>query len=505
MIKANLPNGGLAPFKRMFAQRWEPSTAPVLVVGDVMLDLYVMGSVDRVSPEAPIPVLRQSSVRMVPGGAANVAANVVSLGGYVHLLACAGGDQDQQRLEKCLLDAGVSFDFVVDGSRPTTVKTRFMAGHHQLLRLDCEEIAPLSESMEAELLTRLERKLRPGGVLVLSDYSKGLLTDRVLVSSIDLARSRNATVLVDPKRRDFTLYKGASYIKPNRSELGAATGLPTSTDTEVEAAASVAARLTSAALLVTRADQGMSLVSPSDEVTHMPTHAQEVFDVSGAGDTVMAAFALGLCSGWTDKEAMLFANIAAGISVSKIGTAAVTRDELIGEHRRLCEGEATRGVVASAEDALRIRKLWKRQGLTVGFTNGCFDLLHMGHITLLREASRKCDRLIVGLNSDASVRALKGASRPIQSEVDRASILGALEAVSLVVVFSEDTPAELIADLIPDVLVKGADYRIDQIVGADTVLQSGGQVFTVDLVPGRSTTQLIERGDRQLLRSSQTD
>ena len=483
------------------ATHWEPSAAPILIVGDAMLDLYVTGSVERVSPEAPVPVLKQIAIKEVVGGAANVAANVVSLGGQATLLACAGGDQYQEILEKLLRAAGVSCDFIVDRSRPTTVKTRFMAGQHQLLRLDCEEVVALTQGVEDELLARIDSQLLSNGVLVLSDYNKGLLTDRVLRTSIDLALSRSAMVLIDPKRHDFSYYRGATYIKPNRTELSAATGLSTSTDEEVMAAALEAVRLTSATLLVTRAEQGMSLARPSGEIIHLPTHAHEVFDVSGAGDTVLAAFTLGLRSGLNDANAMTFANIAGGIAVAKSGTATVSRHELLAEHRRLSEADLTRGMSVSLQEAVRLRKGWKQDGLVVGFTNGCFDLLHSGHVTLLLEASRKCDRLIVGLNSDASVRRLKGPSRPIQSEVDRAMLLGALEAVSLVIVFEEDTPQVIIDELVPDILMKGGDYQVDQIVGAATVLESGGQVVTVDLVPGRSTTRIVALTEKQRLSS----
>jgi D-beta-D-heptose 7-phosphate kinase/D-beta-D-heptose 1-phosphate adenosyltransferase len=457
-----------------------------------MLDLYVTGVVDRISPEAPIPVLKQVAVREVPGGAANVAANVVSLGGRAHLLASAGTDHNQVKLAKLLSELGINCDFVQDESRPTTVKTRFMANQHQLLRLDCEDASPLGMATEDALLSQIRDRLETGGVLVLSDYGKGLLTDRVLASAIEIARSLNAVVIVDPKRRNFARYAGAHYIKPNRSELAIATGLPTSSDAEVAAAALKMARLTGASLLVTRAEHGMSLVRPSGEVHHLLTHAREVYDVSGAGDTAIAAFALGLRSGYTDRKAMLLANIAAGIAVSKVGTTAVSRDELVAEIQRASQGEITRGMLVSAAKASEVRSLWKQVGLTVGFTNGCFDLLHPGHIKLLQEAAQQCDRLIVGLNSDASVRRLKGHSRPVQSANDRAAVLGALEAVSLVVVFDEDTPRDLISNLAPDVLVKGADYSIDEIVGADTVLSAGGRVLTVDLVPGRSTSHLIK-------------
>lgn len=473
-------------------QHWAPNLTPVVVVGDVMLDIYVTGSVDRVSPEAPIPVLRQQMVREVPGGAANVAANIVSLGGAAFLIACTGGDENQRRLEGTLKKANVAYEFVEDPLRPTTVKTRFVAGQHQLLRLDLEETAALEAKIEGKLIAAMERNLQEGGTLILSDYAKGLLTDHVLSQAIELAKSRNVRVLVDPKRQNFKSYRGVHYIKPNRSELSNATGLPTSTDAEVAEAARAIVQWTSASLLVTRAEHGMSLANADGEIFHLPTHAHEVFDVSGAGDTVMAAFALGLHSGRDDKEAMSFANIAAGISVSKSGTAIVSREEVVAEQHRIANSDFRRGMLVACDEAVRIREAWRREGLTVGFTNGCFDLLHAGHIKLVREAAQKCDKLIIGLNSDASVRRLKGPNRPMQTDADRAELLGAFEAVSLVVIFSEDTPLNLIRELTPDVLIKGADYRLEQIVGADAVLGNGGRVVTVELLPNRSTTRLIE-------------
>jgi len=482
----------------------QPELAPVLVVGDVMLDVYVAGSVDRVSPEAPIPVLRQSARRTVPGGAANVAANIAGLGGQAKLLACAGDDEERTQLERLLLDAGVACEFVVDGSRPTTVKTRFMANQHQLLRVDRENLAPLSAGVEDALIDRIEHQLQAGGVLILSDYNKGVLTDRILSRSIELARSRGALVLIDPKRGDFRCYRGASYIKPNRTELANAAGRSTLSDSDIAAAALEMVKLTGASLLVTRAEQGMSLASAAGGIVHMATHAREVYDVSGAGDTAMAAFAVGLHSGWSETDAMLFANIAAGIAVSKVGTSAITRKEVLAEYRRLSQDQVKRGTLVSRTDAMQLRNSWKYEGLKVGFTNGCFDLLHPGHIKVLQEAAKHCDRLIVGLNSDSSVRRLKGISRPVQGEADRAAVLGALEAVSLVVIFSEDTPRELIDELRPDVLVKGADYKIDQIVGADLVLGAGGKVLAVDLLDGRSTTNLIRRSGAEWASASPT-
>jgi D-beta-D-heptose 7-phosphate kinase/D-beta-D-heptose 1-phosphate adenosyltransferase len=480
-------------FRHHLTHPWAPAGATALVIGDSMLDVYVFGAVDRISPEAPVPVVRQQDIRETAGGAANVAVNAVGLGGAAHLIACVGSDHEGQRLEAVLKGARVTCDLVRTAAKPTTVKTRFATGQHQLLRLDREDASAIARADEDAVLAAVAMRLEGCRVVVMSDYNKGMLTDRVLAGVIALAKARGVPVIVDPKRRDFTAYRGATYLKPNRAELHLATGLPVATDADIERAGTVAAAAADSAILVTRSEAGMSLVRSDGTAHHMPTHAQRVYDVTGAGDTVIAAFALGLASHRSADEAMAFANLAGGIAVSKPGTAIVLEDEVEAERSLLADDEVVpKGGLVSAETAARLRRIWKRQGLMVGFTNGCFDLLHPGHVTLLKGAAQACDRLIVGLNSDASVHRLKGPTRPVQSEDARAAVLGAIGHVNLVVVFGEDTPVGLIELLQPDLLVKGADYMIDQIVGADIVQKAGGRVMTVDLVPGQSTTRLIE-------------
>jgi D-beta-D-heptose 7-phosphate kinase / D-beta-D-heptose 1-phosphate adenosyltransferase len=482
-------------FRHHLTHPWAPNGAPVLVVGDSMLDVYVLGAVDRISPEAPVPVIRQQGIRETAGGAANVAVNVVGLGGTAHLVACVGADGEAQRLDAVLGAAGVSFDLVRTPAKPTTVKTRFATGQHQLLRLDREDPSTIGGDCEDAVLAAVATQIDRCRVVVMSDYNKGMLTDRVLAGVISLARAAGVPVIVDPKRRDFTAYRGATYLKPNRTELHVATGLPVATDADVERAGTVAAAIADASILVTRSEAGMSLVRPDGTAHHMPTHAQRVYDVTGAGDTVIAAFALGLASHRSADEAMAFANLAGGIAVSKPGTAIVQADEVEAERSMLADDDVVpKGGLVSAETAVRLRRIWKRQGLVVGFTNGCFDLLHPGHVTLLQGAAQACDRLIVGLNGDASVRRLKGAGRPVQAEEARASVLGAIGHVNLVVLFKQDTPVELIELLQPDLLVKGADYKVEEIVGAEIVQKAGGRVMTVGLVPGQSTTRLIQSG-----------
>jgi D-beta-D-heptose 7-phosphate kinase/D-beta-D-heptose 1-phosphate adenosyltransferase len=482
-------------FRHHLTHPWSPAGAPVLVVGDSMLDVHVLGAVERISPEAPVPVVRQQDIRETAGGAANVALNLVGLGGNAHLIACVGADGEGQRLAAVLAAASVSFDLIPTPAKPTTVKTRFATGQHQLLRLDREDASPIAPDCEDAILAAVAQRIESCRVVVMSDYAKGMLPDRVLAGVISLGRARGVPVIVDPKRRDFAAYRGATFLKPNRAELHVATGLPVASDADIERAGAVAAAATDAGMLVTRSESGISLVQPDGTSRHMPTRAQRVYDVTGAGDTVIAAFALGLASHRTVDEAMAFANLAGGIAVSKPGTAIVQADELEAERSLLADDEAVpKGGLVTAETAARLRRIWKRQGLVVGFTNGCFDLLHPGHVSLLQGAAQACDRLIVGLNSDASARRLKGAGRPVQAEGARAAVLGAIGHVNLVVLFEQDTPIDLIEALQPDLLVKGADYAIELIVGADIVQKAGGRVMTVELVPGHSTTRLIENG-----------
>ena len=422
----DLPAGKshLVSFRHHLSKPWSPEGAPVLIVGDSMLDCYVSGVVDRISPEAPVPVIRQRETGETAGGAANVAMNVVGLGGSAHLVSCAGEDAEGSTLMALLAAAGITLGLVRTGARPTTVKTRFSVGPHQLLRLDREDTSTIPVRCEDEVLAAVAASIGRCRVVVVSDYGKGMLTDRVLGQIMALSRARGIPVIVDPKRRDLAAYHGATCLKPNRIELQAATGLPTGTDLEIERAASIVAASTAANVLVTRAEAGMSLVRPGGSSTHMPTHAQKVYDVTGAGDSVVAAFALALAQDRSAEEAMALANLAGGIAVAKPGTAIVLAEELEAERSLLGDDEvAGKGALVTAETAARVRRIWKRQGLVVGFTNGCFDLLHPGHVSLLREAARACDRLIVGLNSDASVRRLKGQGRPVQTETARGASL----------------------------------------------------------------------------------
>ncbi len=460
----------------------------VLVVGDFMVDSFVYGDLERISPEAPIPILRGQDQRQMLGGGGNVVANVVSLGANALPLTVIGDDNAGRDLKTMLAELGAAGDGVLTGEkRQTSQKTRFIAQRQQVLRFDQEDRAALELEDRGRLLEHLPALLDKADVVILSDYGKGVLGDGVAAEIIARCRAAGKRVLADPKGPDYSIYAGATAVTPNRSELSEASGMVLDSDADVEAAVR---KLVAAHgfdyVVATRSEDGMSVVGP-DFAHHVATPVLEVFDVSGAGDTVIASFALALAAGMDLQQAGSLANAAAGVVVSKLGTAQVSREELL----VALNGAAEKHGHVAFDHAVHLVKSWKSRGLTVGFTNGCFDILHAGHISLLRQARDECDRLIVGLNSDASVRRLKGAERPVNNENDRAAVLAALKSVDAVVLFGEDTPADLIEALIPDVLVKGADYTVDQVVGADTVTAHGGRVVLAELVPGRSTTGTI--------------
>ncbi|WP_420245666.1 D-glycero-beta-D-manno-heptose-7-phosphate kinase [Roseiterribacter gracilis] len=461
--------------------------ARLLVVGDAMLDRFVAGTVERISPEAPIPILRVERRAEMPGGAGNVVANLLALGARVAFVAVVGDDEagrvlagfPDERLERAL---------VVEPGRPTTVKTRFVAGTQQLLRIDEETTTAISPASEDAVLRAVENNLKQAGAVILSDYGKGVLTPRVCQGIIKLARAAKVPVLVDPKGADYTRYDGATAVTPNRRELEQATGRVARHDDEVEAAArSLIAKHHFDALIATRSEQGLSVVRATD-AQHIPARAREIFDVSGAGDTVMATLAAAVATGASLTDAAALANAAGGVAVAKPGTATVSRDELV--HALELHDETK--FLARDGAAGRV-ETWRRRGLKVAFTNGCFDILHPGHVHLLRQARATADKLIVGLNSDASVKRLKGPARPVNDERARAQVLASLADVDAVVVFEEDTPLQLLDALHPDVLVKGADYTIEQVVGADLVQSYGGKVVLAELVPDQSTTKTIAR------------
>ena len=470
----------------------------VLCVGDVMLDRFVHGDIDRISPEAPVPVLRLRSTRDMPGGAGNVAANIASLGGRAVLIGLVGLDDAGARLRQLLAAQDrVSEVLVASAHRPTICKTRFIAGRQQVVRTDDESEAALLADEETGLIAAYSAQLPGCQAVVLSDYGKSALSPRFVAQAVRAAQAARIAVFVDPKTDDFSRYRGATCITPNLREFAAALGGPSSpSDLATEAAIAQAARplleaAEAGAILITRSEHGMTLVERSGEVTSVPARAREVFDVSGAGDTVIAALALAHASGRTLAQAMHIANAAAGVVVSKLGTATADIAEVMHE---LAAPDETGGLgLQSLAAACRVAARWREQGLRVGFTNGCFDILHPGHVSLLAAARQACDRLIVALNTDDSVRRLKGQTRPVNALEQRGQVMAAIRYVDCVVSFADDTPLEAIRALMPDVLVKGADYSVDQVVGADLVLAAGGQVVLADLVAGQSTTGIIAR------------
>jgi D-beta-D-heptose 7-phosphate kinase/D-beta-D-heptose 1-phosphate adenosyltransferase len=468
--------------------------ARVACVGDLMVDRYVYGEVARISPEAPIPVLRKTSAQTMLGGVGNVARNVASLGGRAGLAGVIGDDAaGGEALSLIGADAGLESHLVSARSRPTTIKTRFVASSQQLLRLDDEDAGTIDQETEAQLVRAVEHAARDAGVILLSDYAKGAVTPAVIEACLRAARTHGAHLIVDAKARSFMKYGAADLIKPNALELAHLTGLPTDTDDEVEEAVQAVLRACAAkAILVTRGAKGMSLAERGAPVKHVRGAPRQVFDVSGAGDTGLAALGLAIAAKASLEQAVAFAVLASGVAVTKVGTAVVTPSELIDAELAAHLGPAE-AKVATLERAAAEAERWRAQGLRVGFTNGCFDILHRGHVAYLTQARSWCDRLVVGVNSDSSVRALKGEGRPVNDLESRALVLAGLQPVDLVAPFAEATPIELIKAVRPDVLIKGADYTVEGVVGAAEVQSWGGQVKLADIVEGYSTTAAIAR------------
>jgi D-beta-D-heptose 7-phosphate kinase/D-beta-D-heptose 1-phosphate adenosyltransferase len=468
----------------------------VLCVGDLMLDEFVYGEVSRISPEAPAPVIAVKRSELMIGGAGNVARNLTSLGARCIFVGVVGEDDAGRALTEALsAQPRIEFHLVTDAQRQTTRKVRFVSEHFSthLLRADWEAAAPLQKQAEDALIAHALKAIPKAGAVVLSDYAKGALSARVVRAVIDAAKAADRPVVVDPKGRDYSVYRGATLITPNRQELADATRRTAVSDAEIVAAAkALAAAVEAKAVLTTRSEEGMTLVTDGAAV-HVPAYPVRVRDVSGAGDTVVAVLAAMLALGADFESAMRAANAGAAVVVGKRGTAAVSVAEL--RHRILPAATLAAEEKIVFDWAMLDEHLagWRRRGLRVGFTNGCFDLLHPGHVKLLAGARAACDRLIVGLNGDASVTRLKGEGRPVQPVQARAEVLAALEAVDLVVVFDEDTPEKLIERVKPTVLVKGSDYKRDEVVGHAFVEGLGGQVVLIDIVPGHSTSAMVAR------------
>jgi len=466
--------------------------AHVLVLGDVMLDRFIYGKVTRVSPEAPVPVLKQGDSKTVLGGAGNVVRNLQALGSQVYFISLVGNDSEGFEIREMLgsLEYGIESNLIVEKGRDTTVKIRFVADHQQVLRVDKEVTRNLNESSREKVLGAIREFIDSSDVVILSDYGKGFFHPDILTDIIEISRKSNKPILVDPKGVDFSRYRGASLLSPNLKELSEATR--SSVDSEeaiVVAAMNIINSCEVKAVLTTRSREGMSLVQASGKVNHLTAEAKEVFDVSGAGDTVISTMAAAIGAGASLIEAAEIANVAAGIVVGKVGTAVTYSRDLIHalHHQELSSAEDK---VLDINSALDRVELWRRKGYKIGFTNGVFDLLHPGHLSLLSQAAANCDRLIVGLNGDTSVRCLNG-EEPVQNETARSAILASLEFVDAVIVFWDETPICLIEGLRPDVLIKGGNYKPEEVVGADLVKSYGGQVVLAEIVDVYKTNSKI--------------
>lgn len=467
----------------------------VLCIGDVMLDRFRYGSVERISPEAPVPIFTQTREEKMLGGAGNVVRNLLSLGSQATFIAVVGDDAVGTQITKMVgAEEYILPHLITERGRISSKKTRYVAGSQQLLRADSESKTPIKEPTARKLLDVALSELPQHQAVILSDYGKGVLTPAICAAIIHAARDANIPVFVDPKVRDVSIYAGATVLSPNARELAFMSGVDNFADDAalIDAAQKLCVQHKFQYVLVTRGEHGMTLVDALGLVTHIAAETQEVFDVSGAGDTVIATLALAFAAGASMPQAAELANLAAGVAVGRLGTAAVYRTDITSayyQHRTA----ALQQKILPLMHAEALVDRWRREGKTIGFTNGCFDIMHAGHISLLAAAANQCDKLIVGLNADDSVRRLKGPSRPVNNEHDRASILAALEVVSAVVLFNDDTPLELIRALKPNVLMKGADYTKEQVVGWDVVEAYGGQVKLLPLKDGYSTTGMIKK------------
>ena len=463
----------------------------VLVVGDLMLDRYMSGRVERISPEAPVPILNPQSEEIRAGGAGNVALNLRGLGLEVAIAGFTGEDENRKRLLTVLADRGVDTSAAVSLSdRPTVTKTRITAGHQHVLRVDSEDLKDI-DAGDRERLFQAVVAMLPADAVILSDYAKGVLSADMCQRLIAAARESATPVLVDPKGMDFSKYAGATTVTPNLLELSRASGMATTNDAGLlQAARGFVESLGLRFLVLTRGPGGITLVG-RDTTIHSPAKVREVFDVSGAGDTVIASIVAGMLGGLDFADMLHMANLAAGYVVGCAGTVAIEKAALMWALRS--EDHTAPTTVYELDELLLLVEHWRNQGLRIVFTNGCFDIIHAGHVALFHAAAREGDRLIVGINTDHSVRGLKGEKRPINSEQDRTLVVSAMAAVDAVVLFDEPTPLKLIEALRPDVLVKGADYSKDQVVGGAEVEACGGDVVLVPLVEDKSTSALVSK------------
>jgi D-beta-D-heptose 7-phosphate kinase/D-beta-D-heptose 1-phosphate adenosyltransferase len=456
----------------------------IVVVGDIMLDRFIHGSVGRISPEAPVPILCHEGEHNMPGGAANVARNLAHLGIGVTLIGVVGKDQHADILANAIMEEpAISYHPLAAGDRMTTVKTRFTSSGQQILRVDEENKQPIPKSMHQRLIKLVERALKSADVLIISDYDKGIIDHNTAQAMIKLARKAGIRIIADPKKPDPAIYRGTSLMTPNLGELKNMTSLTANAVSDIGSAALGLVKSNKMdAMLVTLGPEGMMYVEKNKPPQHAASIAKAVYDVSGAGDTVIASFAAALAGGATSGEAMMLANTAAGLVVGKSGTATAMPGEIL--------AEIAPRYTKTEQDILSLAEDWRKKRMKIGFTNGCFDQLHPGHIHVLEKAAATCSRLIVGLNSDKSARKLKGPMRPLQSEGRRAAVLASMPMVDGVIIFDEPTPAQLISAITPDVLIKGGEYKADKVIGAKHVRDHGGKVVIVPMRAGFSTTRL---------------
>ncbi|MDX1915774.1 MAG: D-glycero-beta-D-manno-heptose-7-phosphate kinase [Methylophilus sp.] len=463
-----------------------------LVIGDVMLDRYLMGEVSRISPEAPVPIVLLKSQNERAGGASNVAANLALLGIKTHILGCVGDDNEGKTLIQLMQNIGIDTQGIITlQHRPTIAKTRILGGHQQMMRLDQENAGALSQQEEAQVFETIPKMLsiKPS-MVILSDYAKGLLSEAICQHIIQACRQANIPVLVDPKGKDYAKYKGATALTPNKKETAEACNTVASDAELIQKASALKQSLDLTFLAVTRGDEGITLLD--DQVHHLEATAKQVFDVSGAGDTVIATLAAGMMYALSALDSLDLANTAAGVVVGKVGTVPITKSELLLALANQQSDQQAHKVCDLAELMQKV-EIWKQTKQKIVFTNGCFDLLHAGHVTYLEAAKKRGDKLILGLNTDRSVSALKGPTRPVVNQNDRARVLAALESVDAVILFDEDTPLNLINAIKPHVIAKGSDYTVAQVVGGQEVLSWGGEIALIDLVEGRSTSNLIKK------------
>ncbi|MFW5431485.1 MAG: D-glycero-beta-D-manno-heptose-7-phosphate kinase [Methylophilaceae bacterium] len=467
----------------------------VLVIGDVMLDRYLIGDVGRISPEAPVPVVLLKEQNERAGGAANVAANLSLLGIKTHMIGCVGNDAEGTSLTKRIAALDIDTSAMISTKhRPTIAKTRILGGHHQMLRLDQESTAVFSTDENTQALKAIETELAQNpSIVILSDYAKGLLSETICQKIISTCNKQNIPVLVDPKGNDYTKYSGATALTPNKKETAEACKTNVDDTDLINKSTTLKNNLKLDFLAVTRGEEGITLID--QEPHQIAATAQQVFDVSGAGDTVIATLAAGLIHALSPLESLELANWAAGVVVGKVGTMPITRDELLETLAQQQDSTQAQKVCDLAQLMSKVEN-WKNTKQKIVFTNGCFDLLHAGHVTYLEAAKQRGDKLILGLNTDRSVSAIKGPTRPVVNESDRARILAALASVDAVILFDEDTPLDIINKIRPNVIAKGSDYTTDQVVGGKEVESWGGKIALIDLVEGRSTSNIIEKLNR---------